>query len=452
MTTATQTPEALMEQLLSGTNASVETMRTNAERDLGLDAIFGQAEKMYQQVPLATSKLDANSAQVIEEARGVQRANYATCKANIQKQEIDVRQAMLNLATIVEVMDVQVKTFKEPTVEEKASLEAAAKAIDAAKLELAIAQQKNWLLRKGAVTRATMLLEASQKSEVELQKSVARAIDDRLKTTTMEQNLNRFISIASSIIDAMQKGAVKVNAQEQLVKASQAKAAQAKVDISTILTKTDAELEIKEADLLREKETLTTIPNGTAEYSTQEAKIGLLEGEIIQLRGKHNMAQALFQEKELEVEELKVIERALINLKVNFGTWKVMLESQSNKRNVMWRAALEVMRGGQTQSAAKDVNNVGRKIDHDFVVRVAEVDVASQRAINETLTGIPVHLDGIFKISDAHDQQMAEFTKELGELYGQMKQHYPNIQRLNFVDAKPEEAAATGSGLFPGFE
>lgn len=452
-TAQTQTPEELMERLLNGTSTSVDTLKSTNETDFGIGSLLGNAEKMLQQIPKNASDIKSDSAKALADAHALMMADYKSVRDNTQLSEVGIRQAMLGLATIAGSIDVQIKGLKDPTPEEAAERVAQVEAIDSAKLEVKIAEQKNFLVRGSAVRAATAELRVEEDKLVALDKRVASAIENRLQNSTLAQSLTQFTALAARIAQVMGEGAAKMAAQIQLVTASQVRAAEAKTQISGILVKLDAELTSKEADLARERETLSAQVNGTPEYATQQAVINRLESVLAELRGKHNLAQGVFQEKELEVEEMKVIEETLTSLKFLFATRKAMAESNCQKRATMWRAALDVMRAGQTSEAANDVDKVGRKIDHDLVMLAASTNIAAQRAMNETLTGIPVHLNATFTVSEAHNHQMAKFTAEIADLYGQMKQNYPKMERLSFVDEpKKDEANPVNYDPFAEFK
>ena len=389
----------ILEQLLANTDQAVENIKSRSsaaieEQLAGIEKQFAQAEKIK----------DPNEREIRLQ---VLQAEFRGLAEDAKQEEKDLAESVFGLNAILEGMGAEYANLAQPSAVDEGRIKGAQSAITEAQQNLRLAQGKRWF-RTSAVAKSEQALSVAQSRLKFFQDESRKNARARLMHADMKTSLQEFQLRVEKTIDIMTARLKDIQTQLKNVTVRKAKAFEAKEAAAKALEKFDAELNQAEASLKGEEELMETMVNGTAEHSAQTEKVSNLRAQVEDLRGRRNTAFNLFQSKEKFASELEIHERTQMKLRDNQRMWIVSLKSDTEERIVTFESRLEAMKAASDQEIAKDLDDLGAKVDQSNAEYMARVGSASDRLRMKKIEMHPERLRKIVEVQEAQAEAVAQ--------------------------------------------
>lgn len=383
----------MLQKLLDGTDQAVKNIESRSKVDIeaqlaGIEQKFAQAGKIQ----------DKNEREI---RLKVLEAEFRELSKDNAQEEKDLAEAVFGLNAMLETMGEQYTNLGHPSEADQAMIRAAEAAIAEAQQNLRLAQSKRWF-RGRAISQADQAL-AEAKSRLKRSQDAARTnARQRLMHADMGASLQEFQVRVEKTIGIMTARLKDIREQLVSVSTRKGEAFKAKEAAAGALEMLDANLNEAEESLRREEELIGTMINGSVEHSAQTQKVSDIRAQVENLRGNRNTAFVLFQSKEKFAIELEIHERTQMKLRDNQSMWIVSLKSDTEERVVTFKSRLEAMKAAADQEIAKELDDLGAKVDQNNAEYMARVGSASD---NLRMEKIEKHPERIRKTAEVQQAQ-----------------------------------------------
>lgn len=424
--------EDLLAQIMGKTETALEEI-TNAPV-FDINSIVTQANESLSG-RIDSRKLEGRQRDIAEKVEGIENATMENSCDVLQKQELSLRTYTNHVMLSAGAIDSQIKALQEPTQEELTKIAEIEAEVKQAEIDLGVAGQRNILFRGGAVRNANAQLETAKAALARTKAEVEEAVNYRMEHASISESVKTFLTIATRASAVMMAGANNMAKNAQLAEQTGIAAGNAKITLAEALTRIGHEIEAGEAAVNNGHEEVNNLVNDSPERAKKEQAVRLLENRLVDLRGQHNVILDALGKTEQEINFFKTLHDACLQLKANYLAIKAELDITIKHNTVGWNTAIEAMKSGRQLETGANISEATDRITEDLQAAVAQTNVAATRRIKERIASIPLMLEAQFKISNAHDEAIAQELQEIMDLAEQAKKNWPQIEkRLNFVD------------------
>ena len=415
-----QSTADILDELMGATTTAVASLETKAKTTDRFVDQFNQLEQKFEELEKIQDEQRRQTEMRVLEASLDQLKKEAT------QEERDLAEAVFGLNAMLEQMGLEYTNLSQPNAQEKSIIQHAENEVTRAEAEKLEAAGKMALfgIRERAVAAADQRITQAKAKLEEEKRRVAQMGRQRLMSANMEQSLQEFTLRVEKTIDIMDQRLNDVEEQLAAVTGRKAQAFEVKQAAARKLEAMDAELNQAEEDLRRREEMLGTLENGTEEYVAAERGISELRAKVEDLRGQRNVAFVVHQSKEKFAAELEIHERTQMKLRDNQRGWIASLRSDTQERVVTFRSRLEAMKAAADQQVAKNLDDMGARIDANNAEYMAAVGAASDRIRMEKLEKHPERLRRITEIASAQMQAVQKIRVREQDLIAKFREKY----------------------------
>ena len=409
---------AVLQQLMTDTDAAVNTLEARATAGLDIETEFADIEKKYDEAA-AIKEQQARDLRL-----KVLHANFEDLRKDAAQEEQDLAQAVLGLNAMLESMGAEYAKLGSLNSEEQRLVKKAEEALEDAKLNRRKAEKK-WFFKDSAIATADAEIARAETSLEDARIEARRRARQRLLQADIDSSLQDFMVKVEGTIRIMERRMGEIETQLQTVTARKQRAFEVKEEAARALATLDEDLNQHEADLQREEEVLATIESGTEAHAAQSRKISELRAQVEETRGKRNTAFVLHQSKDKFATELEIHERTQLKLRDNQRMWITSLRSDTEERVVTFRSRLEAMKAASDQDVAKNLDDLGSEADLRNAEYMARVGAASDKLRMEKIEKHPERIQKIAEVAAAQAEAVQQIRvreqaaiEHFKELYG----------------------------------
>ncbi len=411
-----RTAEDLLKELQTDTFG----LLTNLEHKTPDVNITDRLDKMETDLEEAMKVKEANAREM--RVKTV-KANVEALRADMEKEEGDLAQAVLGLRELMNKMGFEWTGLAEASPEERGMVTRAEFALQKAKEALSKAESGFWFKSK-RIAAAQNYLATCESGLQHAKAESARLYRKRLMSSNMEKSLQTFTTQVLRALKIMEARSVTIESERVKVAHRLIEALGVKEEAAKKLEMLDKALSDTESKVKLAEMEMAGLTNGTAAYVAKETEVTKLRNEMEELRGQRNVVFVLYQSKERFAAELAIHELAQRKLRDNQRAWMMVLKSDTQERLVTYTSRLEGMKGVADQQVARGLDKIGTEIDARNAEAMARFGAASDEVRQQMVEDHPERLARIANAAAGQAEAAALMREREAKAFEAFSKHY----------------------------
>lgn len=400
---ATGQATALMEE---SSSEVLKRLSAQLNSGTGSEALEERFERIQQEMEKVSKIKDAQKRDIM---MSVLKADMDQLVADSKRGEQDFAEAVDGLDQMIEQFGEDFEKLVHLSPDEQALIDDAKANLDGA--------SRAWFGRDAKVEKATAAL---KEAEAEAKKRM-RA---RLKSANYEQSTQIFQRRVAETIRIMEAGMKSVGEQLKNVTVRKKEAFKTLAEAATAMKEIEAKTKRAEAQLKSAEDELATLPNGTPDFVTQQAKVSDLREKVTSLNGDYNTALAIHQSKERFAAQLEVHEITNTKLRDNLRNWITVLKSDTLERVATINSRLEAAKRMVEQEVAARIDTLGSKFDQESTEFMAKAGRVSDDLRMKRIEEQPKRMRDLVEVLKAQAAASRDIQKREDAVRKDFEQRY----------------------------
>lgn len=379
---------------------------------------------------LSETREKLDSADVKTNREAILNATHDSVLENKTKYGKDLASVMAALRKLMDGVGVGFEGIRDHSPEEQGWIDDAKAMLEGAKAELkrvnAIPDswwQRLWGRTGKIETAQTALSEAE--SGIDTAETRAKAhYEQRLENAELEESLQRMITMVTLIANFVESKMADIDTELTAVTESQKSVLELKEKAAQAMEDIDAKLKILGNKLKAKLEEKSQYTPGTAEYTRFEAELESISNEEVELKGKLEVARAIFNSKERFVDLHGLAIEALTTQKHNLKGDLAALKSDTQERESFYAATIQSIKAAAYQKITSQFEKVGVKTDIQNAQMLASHAVASERSRMERVEAQGPRMEEIAEKMIAFAEGMRIHREKDAEVWKAMHNNY----------------------------
>lgn len=341
-------------------------------------------------------------------------------------------------------------------------VENARNAVPRREMELQMAQQRRTFMgldwggaKKAAVAKATTNLEEAkvelETAKADVPEAKIRAEElrrDRLMKARPEELLNLILAKGMKVYETGMARAQILKKEEELAAKERVQVVKDREVAQRTLDKLNSELAEKELALanLTEQIERTADPS---ERAGLETILSNQKAELDKAVNNRNTAFLYSQSKQRMAELLQETEEAARSLRGSIEGMCIMLKSDLETRETVYRAGVEALKGAADMKVLSSADQAGARTDQRMLETMAQTALAAQRTVAETMAAHPNRLAAMRTVRRTMAAQKAEVDDKIAVELAEFFRNYdmvPDSVNSGTYRKVPTVAEAAGQG------
>lgn len=409
---------AILNRLLHGTQQSMASLEEKAKRNTELDQQMVKFEREFDEA----SKIENEAERSIR--LRVLESNFEELSKIRDKDRGDFAKAVFAVTSLVEKAGIEFfRNLDEFTSQEKRPIEAGERELAAARVARGEADRK-WLFKADAIADAERRIQKAEQQVKEVQRNATLARRERLLNADLEANLNEYRRMVRQVLDILKQERDKVDLEFQAVMGRKERAFQLKEQAAKGLEGLEAELQVAEADIMREEEHLRSLAANSEAHSAQDAKVSELRRKWQEITGRRNAVLAFFQSKERYAKILEIHERTHLIVRDTMDLMITSLNADAEEQEITFRSTLQAKKAEANVEVGKFLDDVGIEAEERHTTYMAQLAVSSSKMVLGKIKKHPQHLAKIVEAGAALAEHGALVRREWQEIIKEFREQY----------------------------
>jgi hypothetical protein len=410
----------LFSSLLDDTTTNLDVI---AKGPVDVASRLAELEKEHEEI----SKIDDDQERLKREA--ILTSKFDTLRQTIVGDEKDMAKAVYGMKVLIDGMDKEFQNLVEDSPEEKKIVTEAQQSLEGAKSGLEQAKNYKGFLglgfgKESKMREAEQALKESE-SHIEHARRKAESMKrERLMSAEIEQTLNIIQVMGQKTIDIMSERTSSIRNQLEAIKARKEQAFEIKNEASSRATKLVEVVEQLESEVQNEELAVDSFETGSAEHTTQLAKVSMLRSTLQEERGKLKVVQTVLDEKTKSIQEHESHQEAQQKLLSNHQMWIATLKSKLQEDLVKDQSYLEMLKAAADQEIAQNVDTMTDEKNARQMENVAKIIVASDNAYIEKMKLTPDQIRRRANVAQALAKHAADLSEDEAKLREEMISNY----------------------------
>lgn len=443
-----------------------------SSKDLLDEDVSTQSEsKVKMSDFLQRQKTKITSETNVGEKAKILEATLNTVTQAAKEYEGDLKVQLTELYNFLDQIGVQFDGFKKLNEKEQGLIDAAIKAHENTKTEVAIAQnnlatanaipntwwQRLWG-RTGKVNNADAEVKRLKAKETATENAIKTAEDDaellfrqRLQNADMEQAMDHVKDLSEKCMAQIAERETELKNAEGELKVALEQSNETHLAATKKKEVEEENLQAVEARLAVAKQELGLLTDhDSPEYTAKLQECQEIEREIEENKTRIQVCDAVVKSKESFEMKHNLAMKTIIAQRGNLKTMRAKLKSDLEARESFYLAYLTAMKAANDQKLLATLEKMGVKTDEDVASNLAAMYTASSRSRQEMMAYMPQHNKKLFAVLNALNEaavnikaQDEKLKEEYSKMFGEGVQ---SLFKTDNTEDKANETPANNNG------